>query len=594
MSEGSSQDELSTGSTTNTQTFLETCVIDADVKALEEHLVNNPVQQSDLDKCLLRGLQIVQRKESELSHVAPGLTLLLQSGAKWNSEALLEEQKTPYHIICESPGDHHELLDLMIKSSQQTIIDVQDIDKYTALLYAVENANINCVRCLIANRADVTLESDRKVGKEKLLNPIMKAIWLLGFFSKHSSVIMSNIFDLLFDAAVDRNKDYFKNCKGSITCAVMVRNVHCIKILVKKGAPLDIIARNEDYVWELITRIGNLELLKCMFNRGIAKDSIDHNGWSILWWVVTRGNVEAVRYLLDIGVSIPNYAPKVHETLCEKCKEKRLIIHVAWKHLDRDPCVRAIRRNNLEIVKLLDEYGSQTCKSFTALRWSIKSNSVDVTSYLLNKYTYPLNMEYSTVLCDISSTVVDDYQSDIYTLLTEPRCKYNTQIIKLLLDYGADPAKPMCVNAMMTAIDNRQLDGIALYIRSGFDINFRSYDRLHKHILPFEASVLRGYHDVAKMLLIFGCSCGVFSLNNNHKFKDNLKPEVEKLMKEWKVQENNVIPLQQRCRCVILNHLYPRADKKIMKLPLPRLLIQFLCISEIDDIVDLYKEANRY
>ena len=78
----SSENELPTGSTTNTRMFLDTCVLDADHKALEEHLVNNPVQQSDLDKCLLRGLQIVQRKEQELSDVAPALTLLLQSGAK--------------------------------------------------------------------------------------------------------------------------------------------------------------------------------------------------------------------------------------------------------------------------------------------------------------------------------------------------------------------------------------------------------------------------------------------------------------------------------------------------------------------------------
>ena len=85
MSNRSSENEVPTRSTTNTPTFLETCVLDADHKALEEHLVNNPVQQSDLDRCLLRGLRIVQRKERELSHVAQALTLLLPSGAKCNN-----------------------------------------------------------------------------------------------------------------------------------------------------------------------------------------------------------------------------------------------------------------------------------------------------------------------------------------------------------------------------------------------------------------------------------------------------------------------------------------------------------------------------
>ena len=81
-------------------------------------------------------------------------------------------------------------------------------------------------------------------------------------------------------------------------------------------------------------------------------------------------------------------------------------------------------------------------------------------------------------------------------------------------------------------------------------------------------------YGLAEMLLISGCSCGVFCLDKRHRFKNNLKPEVVKRMKEWKVYETNVIPLKQRCRCVILNHLYPRADKKIDKLLVLRCLIK--------------------
>ena len=202
MGNGSSHDEVPTRSTTNTPMFLETCDLDDDHKALEEHLLSNPVQQSDLDRCLLRGLRMVQWEEKELSHVAPALTILLQSGAKWNKHTLLAEQTTPLHIICESPRDHHQLLDLMIKSSQQTIIDTQvntlDIDAGTAMLYAVRNDNANCVKCLIANGADVTIGYNRYTRKTrffnsmKLLNPIMKAIRIMSFRSRHSStVIMS-------------------------------------------------------------------------------------------------------------------------------------------------------------------------------------------------------------------------------------------------------------------------------------------------------------------------------------------------------------------------------------------------------------------
>ena len=290
--EGISEIELSTRSTTNTPTFLETPVLNASLKALGEHLVNNPVRQSIFDRGLLCGILSVQRKKREPSQVAAALTILLQSGAKWNSDALLEVQKTPCHIHHESPGDYHELLDWMIISSHRNIFDIQDVYKSTTMLYAMQKANGNCFKCLIAHGVCVSIFSE-----------------------------------------------------------------------------------------------------------------------------------------------------------------------------------------NLKII--------------------------------------------------------------------------------------------------------------AQYIRSGIDINYRMHDRIHGMILLFEASVLRGHHNIAKVLLIAGCSRGRFSLSNNHSSKDNLKPEVEKLMKEWKVQENNVTPLKQRCRIMILKHLYPRADVKVEKLPLPPLLIKFLNIPEFDVFVDL-------
>ena len=505
----SSEIALPSGSTISTQTFLETCVLDADHKALEEHLVNNPVQQSDLDECLLRGLRIVQKEERELSHIAPALTILLQSGAKWNSDVLLYEDKTPYHIICESPGDHHELLDLMMKSSQGIRIDTQDMFDDTALMHAARNKNINC-----------------------------------------------------------------------------------IKKLIEKGARLDIIDNNKRHVWSMIVGMGNVELLKLLINHGIEKNSTDKDGVSILWYVVNNGNVEAVCYLLGAGVIIPTYAQDVLlETQCEQCKENTLTIEWQenWRdQVRQDPCLRAVRDNKFEIVKLLDEHGSQSCKSFTTLRRAVIWGSMDVVSYLLNKYTYSLNMEY----------VKYPHRSrkQGYTLLTELNLyhfgKLNfMQITKLLLDHGAAPAKSMCSarspNAMLTAIYTGHLKVIAQYIRSGVNINIRSYHYIHGYAIPFEVAILYGYHNVADMLLISGCSRGVFSLDNHHKFKNNLTPEVVKLMKDWKVQENKVTPLQQRCRSVLLNHLSPRADMKIEKLPLPDCLNKFLGIPELDAIVDL-------
>ena len=76
----------------------------------------------------------------------------------------------------------------------------------------------------------------------------------------------------------------------------------------------------------MVAREGDVKLLKCMFNRGVDKDSLDQDGYSMLCHVVNSGNIEAVRYLLDIGVAIPIYAPEEREVPCEHCEENRLII----------------------------------------------------------------------------------------------------------------------------------------------------------------------------------------------------------------------------------------------------------------------------
>ena len=86
--------------------------------------------------------------------------------------------------------------------------------------------------------------------------------------------------------------------------------------------------------------MGNVELLKCMIDHGIDKDTADLNGVSLLRHVVTSDNVEAVRYLLDLGVVIPNDTRKVCERQCKRCMKKALIV-------DENQLSRPVHESNL-------------------------------------------------------------------------------------------------------------------------------------------------------------------------------------------------------------------------------------------------------
>ena len=267
---------------------------------LKDRLDNERVNQNKLDRCLVAGLQMVQRKDRKIAQVAPRLLLLLQHGAQWRNYTLLEHQMTPYHLICNSIGDHHELLDLMIKISGKTQIDTIDHYNVTALLYAVDMANIHCVRCLITNGADVN-----KVGTRPPLHnfypictPLCLTLDLLLHHSTHSPIIMKEILDLLLEGGADMNKSGNSHQVSPLRAAIRARNVDCVVKMIKNvsqrnSTDLDNYKRS---VWAETASMGSVEVVKRMLEHGIDKDFTDpQHGCSLLSWVVSGHNVEAVR-----------------------------------------------------------------------------------------------------------------------------------------------------------------------------------------------------------------------------------------------------------------------------------------------------------
>ena len=576
MSHRSSNDDLPTRSTTNTQTFLETCVLEADPKALKEHLVNNHVQQSDLDRCLLRGLQIVHQKERELSHVAPALKILLQSGAKWNSDVLLDDRKTPYHLICQPSGDHHELLDLMLLSSGKALIDKEDRSNRTALVYAIRKANINCVRSLLKNGANPNHRGNSTNWRQVNHSPLIQAMVKNGFDSEHSAITKVEIFDLLLASGAHVNEPCDKGTPPPVICALYYVNVKCMIKLIQRGARLGRTPYGRNYVWAQIVKTGNVEALKSVIKHGIDKDSTDIYCRSMLYLVIESGDVEAVRYLLDLGATLPT------NQLEAKSGTNRIDLDRDHEQVIQDLCVAAISTCNLNIIQMVEKHGAQGFHYFNIIRDSMCSP--DVTEYLLNKYTYPLNYEYT-----IKDASTGHY--NYWTILMEACHTNKIDVAKMLLDHGADPNKRMCkekcFGVINIAIQRCNVKMVAHLIRSGLDVNARSYHAVHGYVLPFEAAVLDDNLYAAKMILLSGGSCGVYSLNNNHKLKANTNPNLKNFTRKWNVGSNKVNPLEQQCRRVILKDLSPQAHKKIQKLPLPHCIIKYLSIPELDDIVNL-------
>ena len=602
-------EDATPGNSISTTSLSVTCLFDADYNDLKEHLKNNQVQQRMLDVYLLSGFQMVQQKDRELRQVTQALTLLLEFGAKWMDDVLLEDEMTPHDIICQSNGDNHELVDLIITHFQGTLINSESYDGSTALLYAVRNANLKCAKSLIANGADVNLADDSYEcyssisPSQQTLSPVVETIKRLRPDSEYSSVVMTDIFDLLLDSGVDVNKPYSMPIEFAILCD----NVQCLKKLIKKGAWLDSIYYDGEDIWSQIANMGSVELLKCMLDRGIDKDCRNEDGQSLLSHVVESGKVDAIRYLLDLGVTMTSCTTPANEITCKHCGNNRLFIDTVTEAKVQDPHIVACQSNMLDVVQLLEEYGNQNFKSMNALRHAVKNRSLQVVAYLLGKYNYPLNVEYArkcggeiayqNILIEACSDVTDNTDTDTDSD-TDSDTDTNTDslVVYLLVEHGADPNKHICEEkcstALTTAIVHQHVEVVSQLIGRGVDVNRRSYALSYHNVSPFEASILSSNKCAAELLLMSGCSCGVFSLDNDHKFKVDVAPEMVELMKEWNVQENNVTSLQSQCRRVILQHLYPGVYDKIDLCSLPPSLKSYLYFDELEAIVEKYFESD--
>ena len=558
--------------------FLDDLDSEGSDSTLRLQLETNTPSQKTLDECLLIVLSSLSSSWNQhISHVVAALELLLRFGAKWDGSTLLGLRRTPYHIICQCPNDHYELLDKIITSSGGKLVNEQDSSGCTAVMHAVHNKNIKCLRCLIAQGADLNIRC--KSVSTVLTTALIDAIraHALG-----PSPITRDILNVLLESEVDVNRHNL--VRSPIEYAIAYNSIECFEKLVQKDAQF-----NLKGMWFEAASNRSIDILRSMINLGISKNVTDSFGRNALHHAVCSGHITVVRYLLEVGVSITTIGKRQHRLPFSSMMntDKRDDLRYVY-----NPCLQAISMERLDVVQLLDKYEQQTFQSIEALKCAVRKNSLKIVNYLLNKYNYHLNMEYTYIDTHIMGRAWHWTQ----TVITEACEPHQLEMVTLLMEHGADPAKKSDAHeyqsALMIAIENHYNELVAHFIRSGVNLDCKLHDLYIGNVLPFENAVIKRNKRVAEMLLHAGCSCGEFSLVNSistsisssrniPEFQKHVTPEFQKLMIEWDVHKNKVRPLQQMCRKSILHHLCPRAVKKITELPLPPRIIRYLSIPEI-------------
>ena len=256
--------------------------------------------------------------------------------------------------------------------------------------------------------------------------------------------------------------------------AADVGDANCVEKLIQKGAQIINISDIAGHtVWALAAYAGSVDVLKFLIeDNGIDKNSIDKNGCSILFWAVGSGSIEVVRYLLTLGVTMTSFVPQECVEACKNCGTN-VSCHYNHAPMRTDPYVRAIIVYRLDVVRLMDEHGCQLGKSLEILSISIHMQSVEVVEYLLCNYKYPLNYGYTEKYNDGGSN------SDHQTFLSKACEEQSVEIVKSLLEHGADPNKKYCAEKLPIVINVAIYQGrvkhLACFIRGGVNVNTRSH-----------------------------------------------------------------------------------------------------------------------
>ena len=584
--------DLNNGSSEGTLSLFQDCILDA----LRLRLESNPASQETLDTCLQIGLRYIPTQSQQLSHGVDAVGLLVQFGAKWDGSTVFQMQRTPFHIISTCSNDRHELLNWMIICSEKKLLNERDSSGCTAVMYAVHNSNLQCLRCLIAYGADLNLGSD--IAYHVMTTPLVDAMLA---YSSNPSSITRDILTLLLENGVNVNKSC-QNGFAPIEYAINCNSIDCVMGLVLHGAQFEL-----SPMWFLAASNRSVEVLEYLLELGVNNTCTDSFGRNALYYAVCTGDINVILYLLQMKVPITTTAKQFFENLTSLPRLSAIndmYMHIQQNPAEWNPCVQAIAQDKIDVVQLLEHYEQHSFQSIEALKCAVRMNSLKMVNYLLSKYKYPfINIEYK---------YPNQGWHTYHTIITEACTQFSTtfmdyrtlEIVSLLLEHGADPAKQRFhsnyENAFQIAINNEYNELVAQFIRSGFDVDCKLHDFYLGDMLPFELAVIRGNGQAAEMLLHAGCSCGKFNLVNNmstginswtiQRFQMYISPELTSLMREWDVNKNNVKPLQQKCRKLILNQLCPRNLKKITELPLPAEMIRYLCILELYDVI--HKRRN--
>ncbi len=267
-------------------------------------------------------------------------------------------------------------------------------------------------------------------------------------------LLMDKVKPEAINAEISKGKGIYP-----LTLCVRENHPHIAKYLLEHGANPDIPYNNKS-IWLAVAETGQLELVKILMEKRSAQEK-----WEALSYAAEKGKIDVMEYLLDSGAAAPNIDDELN--MWAEDDNKELII---WTNLTNAPLLRAAQVGNVESVEFL-----------------LKKNP-ELLNYKMNNQIFG------------------------FTVLTHAAKHGKTNVVKYLLQQGADPSIPDPANSLPLhhAADKGHLEIAKMLIEKKADsINVKG----HQRATPLCVASRAGNLDMVQFLLNSGADATIHDGN---------------------------------------------------------------------------------
>ena len=367
---------------------------------------------------------------------------------------------TPLMVACNRPSSNLPMVKLLIEKGAE--VDYQTDDHgYSALMKAVENGNVEAVKCLIKHGAQVDLEDNRgnsalEFGCEKGNVEVVKVLLEVEGVESLSSGDMQHSVHSSFNTAVEHNRTklvrwFLESCTvinipvSALFFAIDNQSIEMVQLLLDHGAEVNI--QNERKV-------------------------------SALMLAASKGNIEVAKKLLERGADVSLKGEEESTAL--------LSVLSADDHA-------VPQQSKIDIVKLLLEYGDiRGDDSFSPLRHAIESRSAELVKLFIDNI--------KDLVYQINKGAYLHLMEDVYS---------SPDVLKLLLDAGADPNITFASDTPLLSVDDHDIDAAKMLIDYGANVNQRN----GSGVSPILRAVEKSMYKLAELLLEKGADISLSDRN---------------------------------------------------------------------------------